>query len=76
MRANAFEPLPQQTSEWIPHQLYVEDRIIEIPNINQEIYAELSLVIYHLPDGQRIHAPNETTDGLLPLAEIIIWGWG
>jgi|GEM_PF-5717053 len=76
LRANAFEPLPQQTSEWIPHQLYVEDRIIEIPNINQEIYAELSLVIYHLPDGQRIHAPNETTDGLLPLAEIIIWGWG
>jgi hypothetical protein len=76
LKPNAFEPLPKQTSEWIPNQLYVEERTLEFPNANTEIYADINLIVYRWLDGERITGTGITEDGLLPLADAIIWAWG
>lgn len=76
LKPTAFEPLPKRTSQWIPHQLYVEERILEFPNANKEIYADINLIVYRLADGTRITGPGITTDGLFPLTKAIVWAWG
>lgn len=76
LKPNAFEPLPSTTQDWIPNQLYVDLRTLEIPNTFSEIRSKIVLIIYTLPDGTRIPTIEKPSDGVLPLSETVVWGWG
>ncbi len=69
-------PLPAETSRWETGRYYVDERDIPIRNLGAEIYAELYLTVYQWWDGTRLSAPGVDNDRLLPLAPVLIWGWG
>lgn len=76
LKPNAFEQLPTRTSQWTPDTLYVEERVIEFPDISSEVDVDIFLSIYRLSDGCLSLSSKTNPDGLLPLFQSIVWGWG
>lgn len=70
------EGAPAETSQWMPGQIYVEERTFSAPASNFRHQFRLSLVVYWFgqPD-QRFAAPGVSEDGSLPLTEVTVVAW-
>lgn len=69
-------PTPSETSQWEIGRYYVDERLIEFPDLTLEAYTDLVLTVYQWWDGVRLSAPGVNTDTQLPLTSAVIWGWG
>ncbi len=67
--------LPPETSQWQTGHYYVEDRSITLPYPTSRGDYALALVVYFWQDGERVSAPDATTDNVLPLATLQVKAW-
>ncbi len=71
--------IPTQTSHWVPGQYYVEERLLDLPNISDSISSArnpwLYLTVYQWWDNVRLEAPGVNDEQLLPLTEMRFWAW-
>jgi hypothetical protein len=76
LNPNNQRPHPIQMSAWQPGYLYyIEERLLELPNLNDPIEAQLALVVYQWQDGQRLTAAGLNENMQLPLTEVLIFGY-
>lgn len=69
------DPLPSRMVDWLPGEIYVEERRMTLPEADTQNYLRLVLTVYQWWDGVRVPAPGVNADGLLPLQEFTLWGW-
>ena len=68
--------LPQSITAWEPQQLYVEDRWLELPDLDTFHYGQVFIVVYDWRDNTRFYAEGVNDDGLLPIQQqILVLGW-
>jgi hypothetical protein len=72
---NASHRLPEQTSQWQPSVMYVEERTLYIPAAASHSDWTLALGVYQWWDGVRLLPETPHQDGLLPLAKLNIMAW-
>ncbi|MFN8421059.1 MAG: glycosyltransferase family 39 protein [Anaerolineae bacterium] len=66
---------PTATSQWIPGQIYIEERTLKLAYPLTTGDYDIMLSLYHFSDGVRISAPGVTQDNLLPLGTIYVKAW-
>ncbi len=71
----ATQRLPEQTSQWQPGVIYVEERTVRVPDVAFHSDWTLLLGVYQWWDGQRILPEAAHQDGLLPLTSLNIMAW-
>ena len=64
---------PAETSQWVPGQYYIEERLLTAPT--QAGTLHLGLVMYQWWDGALIDAPGTEDNGILPLRTISVMAW-
>lgn len=69
------EGAPNETSQWQPGQIYVEERDLQIPYPYSRGGLALNLVLYWFGDNQRLAAPGVGGDGnrMLRRIEVVAW---
>jgi len=70
---NGPREIPAETSRWEPGQLYVEERLLTVPEQSGALL--LGLVMYQWWDGTLISAPGVGKNGVLPLKTIFVMAW-
>jgi hypothetical protein len=71
-------PLPESMLEWETNTLYVDERFMEIPDLNDFHHSELTMIVYDWQDDNtRFHAAGVDDMGVrhFPNTEIFVWGW-
>ena len=69
-------PDAAQTSQWKPNQLYVEDRILTLPdNVITGAYPLYLTTYYYSDPAKPFQAPGVDANGLLQIASIKIKAW-
>jgi hypothetical protein len=68
--------LPQSLTAWQPDTLYVEERWLDIPDLDNFYVSQLYVTVYDWRDNTRFAAEGVDENGLLPIpAEVFVWGW-
>ncbi len=65
---------PQQTSQWQPGQLYVEERTMNLQYPIDMADYTVQMTVYQSWDGTRFNPPGHT-DALLPILQFHIMSW-
>jgi hypothetical protein len=70
-------PLPQTLTGWQPNTIYVEERSIDIPDLDDFYRSQLVIIVYDWRDNTRFLADGVDENGVLPIRdrEIFVWGW-
>lgn len=71
----ATQRLPEQTSQWQPNVIYVEERTVRVPDVAFHSDWALLLGVYQWWDGERILPEASHQEGLLPLTSVNIMAW-
>jgi hypothetical protein len=66
---------PTATSQWLPGQLYIEERTLKLAYPLTTGDYDIMLSLYQWWDGVRIPAPGVTADTLLKLGAIYVKAW-
>lgn len=63
---------PKETSRWQPGEMYIEERVIDIPWSRSPADYGVYLTVYYWEDGRRVPAPGVNQDVLLPLQMVYV----
>jgi len=64
-----------ETSRWTPGQMYVEERVMQIPYPYGRSNVTLSMAVYWYGDQKRFGAPGVVEDNLLVLMTLPVVAW-
>ena len=68
--------LPQSIMAWEAGQIYVEERTIDIPDLDSFYVSHLYIIVYDWRDGTRFNAGGVNDAGILRIPqEIFVAGW-
>ncbi|GAB4572699.1 MAG: hypothetical protein Kow0077_12880 [Anaerolineae bacterium] len=67
--------IAQETSQWEPGRLYLDERTIDIPYPAVQGNYEVKLTVYQWWDNVRLNAPGVDADRLLPVGNIHVKSW-
>jgi hypothetical protein len=69
------ENAPWETSRWVPGQIYLEERDIQLPYPMSTSDLSVKMGVYFYADNQWVAAPNVDASNLLLLDHIYIKAW-
>ncbi len=66
---------PSETSQWVPGQLYVEDRVVSLPYPASGGAYQVWAIVYFYQQPTPVPAPGVAADGLLPIRSLYVKAW-